>query len=390
MDKRDYYEVLGVSKNSTPDEIKKAYRQKAMQYHPDRNPGNKEAEEKFKEAAEAYEVLSNPDKKARYDQFGHAGMSGAAGGGGFSGFNDINDIFSHFADIFGGGRGNGGFGFDFGFGGNDGGSAQRVRKGGNLRIKVKLTLEEAAVTTQKKIKLKKYVPCTHCGGTGAKDANSKVTCPTCQGRGQVIHQQRSMFGIIQQASVCPQCNGSGEIIKNPCPYCHGNGIVQGEEIIDLSIPAGVDNGMQLSMRNKGHAAANGGVNGDLIVAVEVADHNTFERDGSNLYLNYYVSFPQAALGAMVEIPTLDGHAKIKIAPGTQGGQILRLQGKGMPELHSNHRGDLIVNVNVWTPKSLNREEKELIEKLSDHENFVPKPGQKDKSVFNRVRQFFND
>lgn len=390
MDKRDYYEVLGVNKNSTPEEIKKAYRQKAMQYHPDRNPDDKEAEEKFKEAAEAYEILGNPDKKARYDRFGHAGVSGAAGAGGFSGFNDINDIFSHFADIFGGGRG-GGFGFDFGFGsGSTGNTAQRVRKGGNLRIKVKLTLEEAAVTTHKKIKLKKYVPCNHCGGTGAKDTNSKVTCPTCHGRGQVVRQQRSMFGIIQQASICPQCNGSGEIIKNPCTYCHGNGIVQGEEIMDITIPAGIDDEMQLSLRNKGHAAANGGVNGDLIIAIEVADHPTFERDGSNLYLNYYISFPQAALGSVVEIPTLDGHAKIKITPGTQGGQILRLQGKGMPELHSSRRGDLIVNVNVWTPKSLSKEEKEILEKLSTHDNFVPKPGQKDRSVFKRVRQFFND
>lgn len=387
MDKRDYYEVLGVNRNSTAEEIKKAYRQKAMQYHPDRNPGNKEAEEKFKEAAEAYEILSNPDKKAKYDRFGHAGVSGTAGGG-FSGFTDINDIFSHFADIFGGGRGGSGFGFDFGFGGGTGGKS--VRKGGNVRIKVKLTLEEAANATHKKIKLKKYVPCTHCNGTGAKDTNSKVTCPTCHGSGQVVHQQRSLFGIIQQASVCPQCNGSGEIIKSPCQYCHGNGIVQGEEIIDLAIPAGVDNGMQLSLRNKGHAAANGGINGDLIVVIEVADHPNFERDDSNLYLNYYISFPQAALGSTVEIPTLDGHAKIKIAAGTQGGQILRLQGKGMPELHSNRKGDLIVNVNVWTPKSLSREEKEIIEKLSSHDNFIPKPGQKDRSVFNRVRQFFND
>lgn len=388
MDKRDYYEVLGVNKNSTPDEIKKAYRQKAMQYHPDRNPGDKEAEEKFKEAAEAYDVLSNPDKKARYDQFGHAGMSGAGGASDFSGFN-INDIFSHFADVFSGGDG-GGFGFDFsGFGGG-GGRAQRVRKGGNIRIKVKLTLEEVATTTEKKIKINKYVPCTHCGGTGAKDSHSKTTCPTCHGSGQVVHQQRSMFGIIQQASICPQCNGSGEIIKDPCTFCHGNGIVQGEEIIKISIPAGVDNNMQLSMREKGHAAANGGVNGDLIVAIEVADHDVFERDGNNLYLNYYISFPQAALGAAVEIPTLNGHAKIKIAPGTQGGQILRLQGKGLPELHTRNFGDLIVNINVWTPKFLTKEEKEIIENLSGHDNFVPKPGKNERSVFNRVRQFFRD
>ena len=384
MEKRDYYEVLGVSKDSSADEIKKAYRKKAMEYHPDRNPGNKEAEEKFKEAAEAYDVLSNPDKKARYDQFGHAGMGGAASD--FSGFN-INDIFSHFADVFGGGGG--GFGFNVGdlFGGATE-RGPRVRKGGNIRIKVKLTLEEVATGTEKKVKITKYVPCEHCHGTGAKDEHSKTTCPTCQGRGQVVTQQRSMFGIMQQVSVCPQCNGTGEIIKDPCTHCHGKGIVQGEEVIQISIPAGVDNGMQLTMRGKGHAAENGGVNGDLLVAIEVVDHELFERDGNNLYLNYYISFPQAALGTSVEIPTINGSAKIKIAAGTQGGQILRLQGKGLPELHSRNMGDLIVNVNVWTPKTLTKEEKEIVEQLMTHENFTPKPGKNERSVFNRVKQFF--
>ncbi len=394
-EKRDYYEVLGVDKSSSADEIKKAYRKKAMQYHPDRwvngsDEEKKDAEEKFKEAAEAYEVLSNPDKKARYDQFGHAGMGGAASD--FSGFN-VNDIFSHFADVFGGGGG--GFGFNIGdlFGGGGGGYSQSqraVRKGGNLRIKVKMTLEEVATGTEKKLKINKYVPCEHCHGTGAKDEHSKETCPTCHGSGQEVRQQRSMFGIMQQVSVCSRCNGTGEIIKDPCPHCHGNGIVQGQEIIQVSIPAGVDNGMQLTMRGKGHAAANGGVNGDLLVAIEVADHEVFERDGNNLYLNYYISFPQAALGTAVEIPTLGGKAKIKIAAGTQGGQVLRLQGKGLPQLQSNNVGDLIVNVNVWTPKSLTKEEKELVEKLSTHDNFVPKPGKNERSFFNRVRQFFRD
>lgn len=395
-EKRDYYEVLGVDKSSSADEIKKAYRKKAMQYHPDRwvngsDEEKKDAEEKFKEAAEAYEVLSNPDKKARYDQFGHAGMGGAASD--FSGFN-VNDIFSHFADVFSGGGG--GFGFNIGdlFGGGGGGSygqGQRaVRKGGNLRIKVKMTLEEVASGTEKKLKINKYVPCEHCHGTGAKDEHSKETCPTCHGSGQEVRQQRSMFGIMQQVSVCSRCHGTGEIIKDPCPHCHGNGIVQGQEIIQVSIPAGVDNGMQLTMRGKGHAAANGGVNGDLLVAIEVADHDVFERDGNNLYLNYYISFPQAALGAAVEIPTLGGKAKVKIAAGTQGGQVLRLQGKGLPQLQSNNVGDLIVNVNVWTPKSLTKEEKEMLEKLSTHDNFTPKPGKNERSFFNRVRQFFRD
>lgn len=394
-EKRDYYEVLGVDKSSSADDIKKAYRKKAMQYHPDRwvngsDEEKKDAEEKFKEAAEAYEVLSNPDKKARYDQFGHAGMGGAASD--FSGFN-VNDIFSHFADVFGGGGG--GFGFNIGdlFGGGGGGYGQgqrAVRKGGNLRIKVKMTLEEVATGTEKKLKINKYVPCEHCHGTGAKDEHSKETCPTCHGSGQEVRQQRSMFGIMQQVSVCSRCNGTGEIIKDPCPHCHGHGIVQGQEIIQVSIPAGVDNGMQLTMRGKGHAAANGGVNGDLLVAIEVADHDVFERDGNNLYLNYYISFPQAALGSSVEIPTLGGKAKVKIAAGTQGGQVLRLQGKGLPQLQSNNVGDLIVNVNVWTPKSLTKEEKELVEKLSTHENFIPKPGKNERSFFNRVRQFFRD
>ncbi len=391
-EKRDYYEVLGVDKSSSADEIKKAYRKKAMQYHPDRwvsgtEEEKKDAEEKFKEAAEAYDVLSNPDKKARYDQFGHAGMGGAASD--FSGFN-INDIFSHFADVFGGGGG--GFGFNMSdlFGGGGGQGQRAVRKGGNIRIKVKMTLEEVATGAEKKVKINKYVACEHCHGTGAKDEHSKETCPVCHGSGQEVRQQRSMFGIMQQVMVCSRCNGTGEIIKDPCPHCHGNGIVQGEEVIPISIPAGVDTGMQLTIRGKGHAAANGGVNGDLLVVIEVVDHDVFERDGNNLYLNYYISFPQAALGASVEIPTLSGKAKVKIAAGTQGGQILRLQGKGLPQVQSHNVGDLIVNVNVWTPKSLTKEEKEMIEKLSTHENFIPKPGKNERSVFNRVRQFFRD
>ncbi len=386
MEKRDYYEVLGVSKEASADEIKKAYRKKAMQYHPDRNPGDKEAEEKFKEAAEAYDVLSNPDKKARYDQFGHAGMGNEASD--FSGMN-FNDIFSHFADIFSSGFGGGFSGFS-GFSGFGGGASQqrRVRKGGDIRIKVKLNLEEVAAPVEKKVKINKQMACPHCHGTGAKDSNAVTTCPDCHGSGQVVRQQRSMFGIIQQASVCPKCGGTGEVIKDPCPHCHGNGTVSGEEIITINIPAGVDNGMQMTVPQKGHAAQRGGVNGDLLVVFEVADHDVFERDGNNLYLNYYISVPQAALGASVEIPTLTGKAKIKIAPGTQSGQILRLQGKGLPQVNSRIVGDLIVNVNVWTPKSLTREEKAMLEQLSTHENFVPKPGKNDKSVFNRVRQFF--
>lgn len=380
--KRDYYEVLGVDKNASTDEIKKAYRKKAMEFHPDRNPGNHEAEEKFKDAAEAYDVLSSPDKKSRYDQFGHAGMSGNnMGGGGYAADFDLNSIFERFGDLFGGGFG--------GFSGGGRSQGQRVKKGSNLRVTVKLTLDEIAKSTEKKLKIKKLVPCPDCHGQGTKNKADVQTCPKCNGRGQVMHQQRSMFGMIQQAVVCDHCHGEGTIIKNPCSTCNGTGVVKGEEIVTINIPAGVQDGMQLSMREKGNAAPRGGINGDLIVVIEEIEHELFERDGNNLYLNYFISFPQAALGGSVDIPTLDGHARVKIAPGTQGGQILRLQGKGLPELHNNRKGDLIVNINVWTPKSLSKEEKAIIEKFEHSDNFTPKPNKNEKNFFNRVKQFFN-
>jgi len=390
--KKDYYEILGVEKSASADELKKAYRKKAMEFHPDRNPGNKEAEEKFKEAAEAYDVLSTPEKRARYDQFGHAGVSGASGGGN-AGYNvdfDLETIFERFGDLFGGHFGGGFSGFSGGFGG--GGrrqQRQRVRKGSNLRVTVKLTLEEIATGTEKKLKIKKQVACPQCNGQGAKDKADIVTCPKCNGLGHVIHQQQSMFGIMQQAVMCDQCHGEGTITKNPCSNCHGTGTVKGEEVVTIQIPAGVQSGMQLSMREKGNAAPRGGINGDLIVVIEEIPHETFERDGNNLFLNYYTSFPQAALGGSVDIPTLDGKARVKLAAGTQGGQVLRLQGKGLPELHSQRKGDLIVNVNVWTPKQLSREEREVIEKFLKSDNFTPKPGKNEKSFFNRIRQFFS-
>ncbi|MBQ7489639.1 MAG: molecular chaperone DnaJ [Bacteroidales bacterium] len=390
MEKRDYYEVLGVDKNVSADDLKKAYRKMAMKYHPDRNPGDKEAEEKFKEAAEAYDVLSNPEKRARYDQFGHAGMSAGAGGYDVGGF-DLNSIFERFGDLLGGAGGfRGGFSDFFGGGAGYGGRAQkRVRRGSDLRIKVKLTLEEIAKNTEKRLKIQKDVPCPECGGTGAKDKSSMTTCQKCHGSGQVVTQQRSMFGIMQSVSVCPDCGGTGEVIKDKCPHCNGKGTVRGEEIVTVNIPAGVENGMQLSMRGKGNAAPNGGVNGDLIVLVEEIDHPIFERDGNNLYINYYISFPQAALGDTVQIPILNGFAKVKIAPGTQSGQMLRLQGKGLPELNGRIMGDLIVNVNVWVPKTLSKDEKDAISKFASSENFTPKPGAKDKSFFSRVKQFFS-
>lgn len=381
MEKRDYYEVLGVEKGASADEIKKAYRKMAMKYHPDRNPGDKQAEEKFKEAAEAYDVLSNPEKKERYDRFGHAGMGNQASD--FSGV-DLGDIINHFADIFGGGFG--GFSGFSGFGGHQ--AQRRVPRGGDRRIPVELTLEEVAVTTEKKYKVHKLVTCPHCNGEGTKNPKSVSTCPDCNGSGHVVRQQRSVFGYIQQTAVCQKCHGTGEIIKEPCPHCHGEGVVEGEEIINITIPAGVDNGMQMTLSGKGDAARKGGINGDLLVHFKIKDHEIFERDGNNLYLNYYISFPQAALGTSVEIPTLTGKAKIKIAAGTQSGQILRLQSKGLPQVNSRIVGDLIVNVNVWTPKNLTKEEKEILEKLSTHESFVPKPGKNEKSVFSRVRQFF--
>jgi molecular chaperone DnaJ len=316
-------------------------------------------------------------------------MGGAASGG-----MNMDDIFSHFGDIIGdlftGGRG--GFSGNFqGFSGfsGSGRAKKRVRQGTNIRIKVKLTLEEIAVNCEKKLKIQKYIACDKCGGTGAKTKDGVSACPTCKGSGQEVRQERTMFGLFQQTVVCHACNGSGEVIKTPCPHCHGHGIVKGDEIVSVNIPAGVAEGMQFNMHGKGNAAPNGGINGDLIVVIEEIDHDTFEREGNNLYLNYYISFPQAALGANVEIPTLNGKARVKIAAGTQGGQILRLQGKGVPELHTSRMGDLIVNVNVWTPKNLSKEEKAIIEKFNTSENFIPKPDKNEKGFFNRVRQFFN-
>ncbi|MCL2247198.1 MAG: DnaJ domain-containing protein, partial [Lentimicrobiaceae bacterium] len=310
--KRDYYEILGVEKNASQEELKKAYRKKAMEFHPDRNPGNKEAEEKFKEAAEAYDVLSSPDKRAKYDQFGHAGMGGASSGG-FDVDFDLQSIFERFGDLLGG-FGGGFSGFSSGFGGGRRHQQQqRVRKGSNLRITVKLTMEEIAVNTEKKLKIKKQIACPQCHGQGAASKSDIITCPRCNGSGHVIHQQRSMFGMMQQAVVCDQCHGEGTVIKNPCPNCHGKGTVMGEEVVTIAIPAGVQEGMQLSMREKGNAAPRGGINGDLIVVVEENPHDLFEREGNNLYLNYYISFPQAALGGSVDIPTLDGKARVKLA-----------------------------------------------------------------------------
>jgi len=382
MAKRDYYEVLGVDKNATPEELKKAYRKLALQYHPDRNPGDKEAEEKFKEAAEAYDVLSNPEKKARYDQFGMAGMEGAYGQGGMN----MNDIFSQFGDLFGDLFG-GGFRSGFsGFGG--GGTTRRVMRGSNLRIKVKLTLEEIDRGCEKKIKVSKYVPCKTCGGSGAK-GNSFETCSHCHGTGVVTEVKRTILGQMQTQSTCPHCGGEGRIIKDKCHDCHGDGIVKSDEIITINIPAGVQDGMQLAMQGQGNAAPHGGVPGDLIILVEELEHDTFERQDANLYYNAFITFSEAALGASVEIPTLNGKVKIKIDPGTPSGRVVRLRGKGLPVAGGYGRGDLLVSLNVWVPKDLTKEEKKMLEELKDHNNFKPNPTKQERGFFDKMKEMFS-
>jgi molecular chaperone DnaJ len=384
MSKRDYYEILGVSKDAGAEEIKKAYRKKAIQYHPDKNPDDKGAEEKFKEAAEAYEVLSNPDKKARYDRFGHAGMSG---NGGFSGEGmTFDDIFSRFGDVFGDAFG-GGFGSFFG-GGSRGGGRQRVNKGTNLRVTVKLTLDEIANGTTKKIKVKKYVACSACGGNGEKNGQSSKTCPTCNGRGVHTRIVNTIMGQMQTTSTCQTCGGEGKIIEEKCTTCYGEGVVSGEELIELKIPAGVSEGVQLSVSGKGNAARRGGINGDLLVVIQEVEHPDFQRDGNDIIYNLFISIPDAILGTNSEIPTLQGKVKIKIDPGTQSGKILRLRGKGLPDLNGYSRGDLMVRINVFIPSSVSKDDKTLLQKMQESENFNPK-NKKTESIFDRFKGYFS-
>jgi molecular chaperone DnaJ len=386
MAKRDFYEVLGVSKSASESEIKKAYRQMALKYHPDKNPDDKEAEEKFKEAAEAYEVLSNPEKKARFDQYGHAGMGGA-GNGGYGGGMNMDDIFSQFGDIFG----SGGNPFESFFGGGGGrGRSRTVNRGSNLRIKVKLTLEEVLNGVEKKIKVNKAISCNTCGGSGAQAGSGAFnTCGTCKGAGQVKRVTSSFLGQMQTITTCPTCNGEGQTIVNKCKACTGNGTQQSEEVISIQIPAGVAEGMQLNVQGKGNAAERGGIPGDLLVIIEEVEHPNLVRDGDHLIHDLYISFIDATLGTSVEIPTLDGKAKIKIDAGTQGGKVLRLKGKGLPSVNSHYKGDLLVNINVWTPQQLSSEEKKALEKLRESENFKPNPGKGDKSFFERMKEYFN-
>ena len=382
MEKRDYYEVLGVSKSADATEIKKAYRKLALKYPPDKNPGDKEAEEKFKEAAEAYDVLSNEEKRRRYDQFGHAGVGGA-GQGGFGGGMSMDDIFSQFGDIFGSFGGFSGFG---GFGG--GRSARRVNRGTNLRVKVKMNLQEIATGIEKKIKVKKYVACQHCNGTGAKDGKSYSTCSTCKGSGQVTRVQNTILGAMQTTSTCPTCEGEGKIINEKCTFCNGEGVLMSEEVISINIPAGVGEGMQLSLSGKGNAARRGGVNGDLIVLIEEEEHPELVRDGNDLLYNVFIGYPEAVLGETVEIPTIEGKVKVKIEAGTQPGKILRLRGKGLPDVNGYGKGDLLAKVNVWIPKNLSKDEKKLVEKMKEAEGFKPGSGDK-KSIFSKMKDFFD-
>ena len=366
MAKRDFYEILEVSKSATADEIKKAYRKKAIQYHPDKNPGDKASEEKFKEAAEAYEVLSDSDKRQRYDQYGHAGVGGAAGGGFGGGNMNMDDIFSHFGDIFGGHFG--GFG---GFGGSQRGGGQRVRRGSDLRVKVKLTLSEVATGVEKKIKVKKAVSCSHCNGSGAAHGSSSTTCTTCNGQGRVMRVQQTILGQMQTAAECPTCNGEGKIVKDKCSHCSGEGVVREDEVITINIPAGVMEGMQLSMSGKGNAARRGGVNGDLLILVEEEAHPELIRDENDLIYNLLLTVPMATLGGSVEVPTVEGKVKVTITPGTQPGKVLRLRGKGLPNVNRYGTGDLLVNIGVYIPENLNKEEKASMEKLGKSDNVKP-------------------
>ena len=390
MAKRDYYEVLGVDKNATADDIKKAYRKLAIKYHPDKNPGDKAAEEKFKEAAEAYSVLSDADKKARYDQFGHAGVEGA--GPDFSGgFGNLNDILN---DLFGGAFG-GGFGGFSGFGGSFGGGRggqrqQRVYRGRDIRVRVKLTLEEIAKGVEKDITIEKSVPCTECGGKGAKNSSDIKTCPACNGTGQVQRVVNSFLGQTVTYSTCQQCGGEGRIISNPCRTCGGTGLVRKRETIKVKIPAGVEAGMQLTIQGEGHAAKNNGINGDLLVVIEEQEHPNLKREGNNLYYTKIISLPDAILGAEVEVPCLDGPYRIKVDAGTQSGTVVRLRNKGLPTVNGyGGTGDMYVKFAVWIPKKLEKDEKAVIESLRSKDSFKPNPTKEDRNFFDKLKDLFD-
>jgi len=384
MAKRDYYEILGVSKGSSKEEIKKAYRKAAMKHHPDRNEGDAKAEEKFKEAYEAYSVLSDDNKRAKYDRFGHAGM----GQGGFGGGSvNVEDIFSQFGDIFGGESP-----FSSMFGGSrggGGGARRQSNRGNNLRIKVKLTLEEIHSGVNKKIKVKKYVGCKTCSNTGAKDKGSVSGCGTCGGSGYVRKVASTFLGQMQTTVTCPSCSGQGTTITSKCNSCKGDGRIYGDETINIDIPAGVSEGMQLSMSSKGNIGKRGGSTGDLLINIEELEHETLQRDGVNVIHDLFVNFADAALGTSLEVPTIEGRVKIKLPPGTQAGKIFRLKGKGLPSIRGYEKGDQLIHVNIWTPKSLSSEERDMLESLRTSKNFIPNPSKSDKGFFDKMRDIFN-
>jgi molecular chaperone DnaJ len=380
MAKRDYYEVLGVSKSAGADEIKKAYRKIAIKFHPDKNPDDPTAEDKFKEAAEAYEVLSDQEKRGRYDQYGHQGVNG----GGYGHMN-MEDIFSQFGDIFGGG---GGSPFDSFFGGGGGRGGRRVRKGTNLRIKLKLDLEEIANGVEKKIKVKRYVACGTCGGNGSKNGTALQTCSGCQGTGQVKKVVNTMLGQMVSTSTCPVCDGEGKKVSQNCETCQGEGRELKEEVIAINVPAGVADGMQLSMSGKGNVPQRGGVAGDLLIQIEEEPHPLLKREGNNVVFEQYISFVDAVLGANIEVPTIEGKVKIKIDPGTQGGKILRLRGKGVKDINGYGKGDQLIHINVWTPKNVSNDERQVLEKLRNSDNFAPNPGKNEKGFFEKMKEYF--
>ena len=365
--KKDYYELLGVSRDASADEIKKAYRKQALKYHPDRNPGDKEAEEHFKEVAEAYDVLSDPDKKSRYDQFGHSGVDGAGGFGGFGGGGGftVDDIFSRFGDIFGGG-----FGDYFGGGGAGSGRAQRP-VGSDLRVTVRLTLEDINSGVDKKLRVKKLIQCDGCHGQGTTESDGKRSCSTCGGAGVVYDVRNSIFGQMRTQTTCPTCGGAGEVVTKPCAKCHGKGVTKGEEVISFHIPAGVVGGMQLTLQGKGNAAPQDGIPGDLLVVIQEEQHKDFIRNGNDLIYNLLIPIHTAIRGGQVTVPTIDGSARLKIEPGTQPGKVLRMRGKGLPSVQGYGRGDLMVNVNVFIPQQTSAEDEKLIDQLAQSEHFNP-------------------
>jgi molecular chaperone DnaJ len=390
MAKRDFYEVLGVGRKASQDEIKKAYRKLALQYHPDRNPGNKEAEENFKEAAEAYEALGDADKRRRYDQFGHDGMRGTD----FRPFTDVNDIFSAFGDIFGGGFGGTIFDDMFGSGQSRGRSRSgSMSAGSDLKVRLKLTLEEIATGVEKRLKIKKWITCETCRGNGTTSSRGTSTCPVCNGSGEIRQVSRSVFGQFVNITTCSNCNGEGKVVKEPCPACHGEGRVQGEATIKVNIPAGVGEGNYIPLRGEGNVGRRGGAAGDIIVVIEEAPHVVFTRNGDDVILDLLISFPEAALGSEIEVPTLTGRAKLKVEPGTQSGRILRMRDKGIPRLNGFGHGDQLVQVNVWVPNTLSNQDRQLLKQLGQSENICPKEGDtsahSEKSFYGRVKKAFS-